>query len=155
MKMSKEAPSKPPRPRNKEAPLKLLKPMNVSMSRLVCAHNYLLLGISLMKSIVATGEESELNIFTCKAKLFHFDKVWKERGIGTFKINVRNVDGKETGRMIMRADGAGRVMLNSPIFKGMSYGDTNNKPPSSKQIMLVGTEEGHTVPLLLRVCFSP
>lgn len=107
-----------------------------------------------MTSIVATGEESENNVFTCKAKLFHFsDKVWKERGIGTFKINVRNVDGKETGRMIMRADGAGRVMLNSPIFKGMSYGDANNKPPSSKQIMLVGTEEGRTVPLLLRVCF--
>ena len=109
-----------------------------------------------MTSIVATGEESENNVFTCKAKLFHFsDKVWKERGIGTFKINVRNVDGKETGRMIMRADGAGRVMLNSPIFKGMSYGDTNNKPPSSKQIMLVGTEEGRTVPLLLRVRFFP
>lgn len=101
---------------------------------------------------VETGEEEEETVFSCKAKLFHFNKEWKERGLGTFKVNVRkNADGKQTGRMIMRADGAGRVMLNSIIFKGMNYGDAKNQPPKSKQILLASTEEGHTVPLLLRV----
>ncbi|KAJ5728868.1 uncharacterized protein N7483_003376 [Penicillium malachiteum] len=101
---------------------------------------------------VETGEEQEETVFTCKAKLFHFsNKEWKERGIGTFKINVRQTaDGNEAGRMIMRADGAGRVILNSPIFKGMNYGGPDNSAPASKQILLAGTEEGRTVPLLLR-----
>ena len=53
--------------------------------------------------------------------------------------------------MIMRADGALRVMLNSPIFMGMNYGDAHNNAPSSKQILLASVEEGKTVPLLLRV----
>ncbi|KAJ5215189.1 uncharacterized protein N7498_001596 [Penicillium cinerascens] len=101
---------------------------------------------------IETGEEQESTIFTCKAKLFHFsNKEWKERGIGTFKVNVReNASGKTTGRMIMRADGALRVMLNSPIFKGMNYGDAHNNAPESKQILLASMEDGKTVPLLLR-----
>lgn len=53
--------------------------------------------------------------------------------------------------MIMRADGALRVMLNSPVFEGMNYGDAKNKAPTNKQIFLASTEEGRTVPLLLRV----
>ncbi|KAJ5938522.1 hypothetical protein N7466_001656 [Penicillium verhagenii] len=102
---------------------------------------------------VETGEEEEETAFSCKAKLFHFsNKEWKERGIGTFKINVRrNSNGMRAGRMIMRADGAMRVMLNSPIFKGMNYGDASNEAPINKQILLASLEEGRTVPLLLRV----
>lgn len=57
--------------------------------------------------------------------------------------------------MIMRADGALRVMLNSPIFKGMNYGDANNESPSNKQILLASVEDGKTVPLLLRVSHGP
>lgn len=72
--------------------------------------------------------------------------------MGTFKINARKSDdGKQHGRMIMRADGALRVMLNSPVFKGMTFGDTKNEEPTSKQIFLASNEEGRTVPLLLRV----
>ncbi|KAJ5717058.1 hypothetical protein N7488_002704 [Penicillium malachiteum] len=101
---------------------------------------------------IETGEEAEETVFTCKAKLFHFaNKEWKERGIGTFKINVRQTsEYEETARMIMRADGAGRVILNSPIFEGMNYGGPNNAVPTSKQVLLSGIEEGRTVPLLLR-----
>ncbi|KAJ6013748.1 hypothetical protein N7540_008339 [Penicillium herquei] len=101
---------------------------------------------------IETGEEEEETVFSCKAKLFHFsNREWKERGLGTFKVNVRQTaDGNEAGRMIMRADGAGRVMLNSPIFKGMNYGGPDNAVPTSKQILLASTEEGRTVPLLLR-----
>ncbi|KAJ5637006.1 hypothetical protein N7490_006885 [Penicillium lividum] len=112
----------------------------------------LLLDCTNRAHLVQTGEEDEETVFSCKAKLFHFsNKEWKERGIGTFKVNVRqNDDGKPTGRMIMRADGAMRVMLNSPIFKGMNYGDAKNEAPINKQILLATLEEGRTVPLLLR-----
>jgi Ran-binding protein 3 len=73
--------------------------------------------------------------------------------VGTFKVNARTSEtGKQTGRMIMRADGALRVMLNSPVFKGMTFGDAKNQEPTSKQILLASNEEGRTVPLLLRVC---
>lgn len=106
-------------------------------------------------SIVSTGEEEEENVFSCKGKLFHFSGEWKERGVGTFKVNVRNdEEGKRHGRMIMRADGALRVMLNSPVFKGMTFGDAKNEEPSSKQIFLASNEEGRTVPLLLRVSYT-
>ena len=102
--------------------------------------------------IVETGEEEEETLFTCKGKLFHFSGERKERGVGTFKINARKDDtGKQHGRMIMRADGALRVMLNSPVFKGMTFGDAKNEEPTSKQIFLASNEEGRTVPLLLRV----
>ncbi|CEJ59182.1 hypothetical protein PMG11_07815 [Penicillium brasilianum] len=102
---------------------------------------------------IETGEEEEENLFTCKGKLFHFSSgEWKERGVGTFKVNSRTSEtGKQHGRMIMRADGALRVMLNSPVFKGMTFGDAKNQEPTSKQILLASNEEGRTVPLLLRV----
>ncbi|PYH47521.1 Ran-binding domain-containing protein [Aspergillus saccharolyticus JOP 1030-1] len=103
---------------------------------------------------IETGEENEKTYFSCKAKLFQFsNKEWKERGIGTFKVNVRVTDGvedKKAARMIMRADGVLRVMLNTPIFKGMTVGDATGQPPKSKQIHLASLEEGRSVPLLLR-----
>ncbi|KAL1992172.1 hypothetical protein VTN49DRAFT_4204 [Thermomyces lanuginosus] len=132
---------------------------------------------------IETGEEGEKTYFSCKAKLFHFTNgEWKERGLGTFKVNVREPEdesteepsekekeetekgekekeeeGKKeqpkkiTARMIMRADGVLRVMLNSPIFKGMPVGDVSGAEPKGKQLNLASVEEGRTVPLLLRV----
>ncbi|CEL01386.1 hypothetical protein ASPCAL00970 [Aspergillus calidoustus] len=103
---------------------------------------------------IETGEEEEKTYFSCKAKLFHFsDKEWKERGLGTFKVNVKVTDGvedKKSARMIMRADGVHRVMLNSPLFRGMTIGDATGKEPKSKQISLASLENSRTVPLLLR-----
>jgi Ran-binding protein 3 len=113
---------------------------------------------SLLSTTVETGEEQEKTYFSGKAKLFQFtNKEWKERGIGTFKVNVKVTDGQEdkkAARMIMRADGVLRVMLNSPLFKGMKVGDPSGNEPQSKQIHLVGVEDGRTVPLLLRVRHS-
>ncbi|KAG2004067.1 hypothetical protein GB937_009192 [Aspergillus fischeri] len=104
---------------------------------------------------IETGEEQEKTYFSGKAKLFQFtNKEWKERGIGTFKVNVKVTDGQEdkkAARMIMRADGVLRVMLNTPLFKGMKVGDPSGNEPKSKQIHLAGVEDGRTVPLLLRV----
>lgn len=108
---------------------------------------------------VETGEEEEQTYFSSKAKLFHFkDKEWKERGVGTFKINVKeggsDENDKVSARMIMRADGVLRVMLNSPIFKGMPVGEVNGEEPKTKQLNLASIEDGATTPLLLRVCLN-
>ncbi|RHZ50333.1 hypothetical protein CDV55_102195 [Aspergillus turcosus] len=104
---------------------------------------------------IETGEEQEKTYFSGKAKLFQFtNQEWKERGIGTFKVNVRVTDGQEdkkAARIIMRADGVLRVMLNQPLFKGMKVGDPSGNEPKSKQVHLVGYEDGRAVPLLLRV----
>ncbi|KAE8549936.1 hypothetical protein EYB25_008461 [Talaromyces marneffei] len=109
---------------------------------------------------IETGEEEEKTYFSCKAKLFHFtNKEWKERGVGTFKVNVKeppsnaddNTPKRKTARMIMRADGVLRVMLNSPIFKGMPVGEVSGEEPKGKQLNLASVEDGKTVPLLLRV----
>ncbi|KAF9893874.1 hypothetical protein FE257_010044 [Aspergillus nanangensis] len=102
-----------------------------------------------------TGEEEEKTYFSSKAKLFQFsDKEWRERGVGTFKINVRIEAGKENkkaARMIMRADGVLRVMLNTPFFKGMTVGDAAGNEPKSKQIHLASLENGRSIPCLLRM----
>ncbi|KAL4785140.1 hypothetical protein BJX76DRAFT_347201 [Aspergillus varians] len=103
---------------------------------------------------IETGEEEEKTYFSCKAKLFHFsDKEWKERGIGNFKVNVKVTDGaedKKSARMVMRADGVLRVMLNTALFKGMKVGDAAGNEPKSKQIHLASLEGNRSVPLLLR-----
>lgn len=76
--------------------------------------------------------------------------------MGTFKINVKeeadSENDKVSARMIMRADGVLRVMLNSPIFKGMPVGDVTGEEPKTKQLNLASIENGTTTPLLLRVC---
>lgn len=57
-----------------------------------------------------------------------------------------------SARMIMRTDGVLRVVLNSPIFKGMKVGDADGNEPTGKQINLAGIENGKSMPFLLRVC---
>ncbi|RJE25794.1 hypothetical protein PHISCL_01840 [Aspergillus sclerotialis] len=104
---------------------------------------------------ITTGEEEEKTYFSSKAKLFQFsDKEWRERGIGTFKVNLKQSDNKDEKlppRLIMRADGVLRVMLNTPIFKGMTVGDASGNEPKSKQIHLASLESGRSVPILLRM----
>lgn len=72
-------------------------------------------------------------------------------------MNVKITDGvedKNSARMIMRADGVLRVMLNTPLFVGMKVGDAaGNEPKSTKQIHLASLENGRSVPLMLRVSF--
>ncbi|KAG5296347.1 nuclear protein export protein Yrb2 [Histoplasma capsulatum G186AR] len=138
-----------------------------------------------------TGEEGENTIFSCRGKLYHFNgKEWKERGVGVFKVNIRepvndgnNTDGseeepqpgdnktdeehekeekhkanedegvepkKKTARVIMRADGVWRVILNIPVFKGMKAGDPSGGPPKGKQVHFAGFEDGKSVPFLFR-----
>ena len=82
--------------------------------------------------------------------------------MGTFKVNVKEPPSdaddetptKKSARMIMRADGVLRVMLNSPIFKAMPVGEVSGEEPKGKQLNLASVEDGKTVPLLLRVSFT-
>ncbi|CAG7967437.1 unnamed protein product [Penicillium olsonii] len=103
-------------------------------------------------SKVETGEENETTKFSAKGKLYYFDKAWKERGSGTFKINTKiESDGALSGRMIMRADGALRVTLNSAMFHDMNYGEKDGSRPTTKDIFLASNEDGKVGALLLRL----
>ncbi|KAG5301677.1 nuclear protein export protein Yrb2 [Histoplasma ohiense] len=57
---------------------------------------------------------------------------------------------KKTARVIMRADGVWRVILNIPVFKGMKAGDPSGGPPKGKQVHFAGFECGKSVPFLFR-----
>ncbi|KAK4939993.1 hypothetical protein LTR10_019845 [Elasticomyces elasticus] len=119
---------------------------------------------------VETGEEGEETILTCRAKLYHFEKEWKERGVGVLKINIRyenravgdeasdekpeDEEDEESGaqadftgverkaRLIMRTDGVHRLVLNTPVFKDMNVGTHDGQEPSGKTMHLTGLEEG-------------
>jgi Ran-binding protein 3 len=116
-----------------------------------------------MRHVVETGEEGEETIFSCKAKLLHNDgKEWKERGMGTFKLNVSeesydNHDEephKRTARLIMRAEGVFRVILNAPVFKGMKIGSLDGKKPEGKMVFFTVIENGKPAPMILKVFIS-
>ncbi|KAF1982599.1 hypothetical protein K402DRAFT_397324 [Aulographum hederae CBS 113979] len=95
------------------------------------------------------GEEHEFNAFTARGKLFAFvtegpdKKAWKERCLGSLKLNITsptdddfNNEAPKKGRLIMRADGSGRMALNSPIMKDLLFG--GDKPPTNGQISFQG-----------------
>lgn len=118
--------------------------------------------------IVETGEDGEDVHFSSRARLYFFDGAWKERGTGTFKINIRMTDsdttsqadveaqsstGRRKARLLMRADATHRVLLNSPIFKGMRFGGPSGEEPIGKVMHLQSLEEGKPVPLQLKVFF--
>lgn len=74
--------------------------------------------ILLTETKVATGEENETTKFSARAKLFEFEGgEWRERGLGNIKVNAT----EESARVIMRADGVLRLLLNTRIFSGMSF----------------------------------
>ncbi|TIA80269.1 hypothetical protein E3P98_02796 [Wallemia ichthyophaga] len=66
-----------------------------------------------------TGEEDEQNVFQIRSKLYILhDKEgnWKERGVGLFKLNKNS---NRRSRLVMRADGVLRVILNVALFPKM------------------------------------
>lgn len=74
--------------------------------------------------LVKTGEEDEDTIFQTKAKLLVLDTAsgnWKERGVGTFRINMREEETRNVlqTRLVMRTDSVYRVILNLLLFEGM------------------------------------
>ncbi|TYJ53613.1 hypothetical protein B9479_005761 [Cryptococcus floricola] len=75
--------------------------------------------VNMQEQDVTTGEEDEDTVFQVRAKLFVNEKGWKERGIGLLRVNVRRNDGGGA-RLVMRADGVLRLLLNSKLYKGLN-----------------------------------
>ncbi|KAF8464054.1 hypothetical protein BDZ91DRAFT_263747 [Kalaharituber pfeilii] len=118
---------------------------------------------------VVTGEENEITICHYRAKTYHYDKngpAWKERGIGTLKLNASKIDLhdladnlgatpteiKRKYRLIMRADAVHKVILNTPLTEALlpTYGD-NGRPPAGSMFKLVGLEDGKEVMLMIKL----
>lgn len=103
-----------------------------------------------------TGEEEERVEFSSRAKLYNFvagadgKKEWKERGLGVVRLNVKNPvstddedDGpKPTARLLMRADGSHRVILNTPVKKEIKFGSASGGQPQGGLVLFMGTVDG-------------
>ncbi|GJN14127.1 hypothetical protein PR202_gb00910 [Eleusine coracana subsp. coracana] len=76
---------------------------------------------------VETGEENEKAVFTADSALYEYlDGGWKERGKGELKLNVP-VSGGERARLVMRAKGNYRLVLNASLYDDMSLKDMDKK----------------------------
>ncbi|KAJ0785213.1 putative Ran binding domain, PH-like domain superfamily, nuclear pore complex, NUP2/50/61 [Helianthus annuus] len=76
---------------------------------------------------VETGEENEKAVFTADSILFEFiDGGWKERGKGELKVNVLT-SGTRKARLVMRARGNYRLILNASIFPDMKLTNMEKK----------------------------
>lgn len=76
---------------------------------------------------VETGEENEKAVFTADSVLFEFlDGGWKERGKGELKVNVLTT-GTKKARLVMRARGNYRLILNASIFPDMKLTNMEKK----------------------------
>lgn len=75
---------------------------------------------------VSTGEEGEQHVFQSRMKVFLLEGTeWKERGVGQLKLNV--ADDKSYARLIMRAEGALRLVLNVRLFPSMKIEAVGDK----------------------------
>lgn len=113
-----------------------------------------------------TGEEDENVTCSGRAKLYNFvadangKKEWKERGLGVVRLNVKNAtfddeDAKPTARLLMRADGSHRVILNTPVKKEIKFGAPTGGPPQGGYLLFMGTvgDKANLEMLQLKVSF--
>ncbi|CAA0839104.1 Nuclear pore complex protein NUP50A [Striga hermonthica] len=76
---------------------------------------------------VETGEENENAVFTADSILFEYiDGGWKERGKGELKVNV-STSGTGKARLVMRARGNYRLILNASLFPDMKLTNMDKK----------------------------
>ncbi|KAL8458177.1 hypothetical protein ACS0TY_035895 [Phlomoides rotata] len=76
---------------------------------------------------VETGEENEKAVFTADSVVFEYiDGAWKERGKGELKVNVPTT-GTGKARLIMRARGNYRLILNASLFPDMKLTNMDKK----------------------------
>lgn len=117
-----------------------------------------------------TGEEDERVEFSSRAKLYNFvagadgKKEWKERGLGVVRLNVKNLvsagdddESKPMARLLMRADGSHRVILNTPVKKEIKFGSASGGQPQGGLVLFMGTVDGKASleMLQLKVSASP
>jgi Ran-binding protein 3 len=99
-----------------------------------------------------TGEEEEKTEFNNRAKLYFFGlhdgvKQWRERGSGVLRLNIKKSspdepDAQPQARLIMRADGSHRVVLNTIVKKELKFGDPQGGPPQGGSLLFMGTIPG-------------
>ncbi|MED6134143.1 hypothetical protein PIB30_034548 [Stylosanthes scabra] len=83
-------------------------------------------GLVLQEVATETGEEDENVVFRANSALFEFaDGSWKERGKGEVKVNVHC--GTEKARLLMRARGNYRLILNASIYSEMKLKNMDKK----------------------------
>ncbi|CAG8665063.1 11931_t:CDS:10 [Rhizophagus irregularis] len=101
----------------------------------------------LQEKEVVTGEEDEITRYSIKAKLYWMDKSqqWKERGVGTLRLNFPR-DEKKSPRIVMRADGVLKVILNVALFNGISV-----ERAQEKFVRLVAFEGPDNIPVHLAI----
>ncbi|XP_014753384.1 nuclear pore complex protein NUP50A isoform X1 [Brachypodium distachyon] len=77
---------------------------------------------------VETGEENEKAVFTAESAIYEYlDGGWKERGKGELKLNIPVSGSGERSRLIMRARGNYRLILNASLYEDMSLKDMDKK----------------------------
>lgn len=73
-----------------------------------------------------TGEENEKVAFSADSVMFEYlDGGWKERGKGELKVNVSSNGGK--ARLVMRAKGNYRLILNASLYPEMKLASMDKK----------------------------
>ncbi|WWC86662.1 uncharacterized protein L201_001539 [Kwoniella dendrophila CBS 6074] len=102
--------------------------------------------VEMQEQDVTTGEEEEETVFQTRTKLYTTDKNggWKERGVGLLKLNVRRSDGSGA-RLVMRADGVLRLILNAKLYKGITT------YPDGKMVRMTLPENGEMVIVCFRM----
>ncbi|ESO94472.1 hypothetical protein LOTGIDRAFT_118001, partial [Lottia gigantea] len=100
---------------------------------------------------VVTGEEEESNVLHATAKLYLFDsdnQTWIEKGQGLCRLNDMTASESDSfqSRLIMRTQGSLRVILNTPIWCGMTV---ERASPKSVRISAIVEEEGVKVFLIM------
>jgi Ran-binding protein 3 len=119
---------------------------------------------------VTTGEEDEDTIYSVRGKLFSLDdNLWKEKGTGLLKLNVKREDG--TGARlgmffiyfqaygqshvccfsVMRKDAVYTVILNVTLFGGMRC----SLAQDPRYLRVSAIENGVTTTYNIKVFFKP
>ncbi|CAH8386006.1 unnamed protein product [Eruca vesicaria subsp. sativa] len=76
--------------------------------------------------LVETGEENDKVAFSADSIMFEYlDGGWRERGKGELKVNVSSNGGK--ARLVMRAKGNYRLILNASLYPEMKLASMDKK----------------------------
>ena len=109
-----------------------------------------------------TGEEDETTEYSCRAKLYNFavladgKKEWKERGLGVVRVNVKKdppgeEDTRPSARLLMRAEGSHRVILNTAVKKEINFGAPDGGEPQGGYVYFMGAVDGKKTLELLQL----
>ncbi|XP_056698471.1 ran-binding protein 1 homolog b-like [Spinacia oleracea] len=96
--------------------------------------------VRLEEVAVITGEEDEDTLLDLKAKLYRFDNdgnEWKERGSGTVKFLMHNVNGRL--RLLMRQSKTLKICANHLIIAGMTIQEHAGNDKSCVWQLVEGT----------------